>query len=148
MSLFVISLCCLDPPGYIASYSADVYYNKVQDTILNGSTVINLTLVIDNVHFGGPLYHTAINLLDTPRTEMFFRLSNGRTSSQYTSSDPALMVEGTTTVINDSVIIINTQEQPVPVETFSFEILAVIASVNGITTRESRGIVDITRGNE
>ncbi len=106
--------------------------------------MINYTKVMDNIHFGGGVFQVILRIVDTPRTETYFRLSDGSNSRTYTSGvHPELMidVDRSVTFIRDSVIIITT---PVPVDTFSFELGATIIGSNFVVTqRGSRGVVEV-----
>ena len=139
-------LYCLSvPSGYEASYSADIFYTRVENSIANETRVINYTLTMDNNHFGGAVFQVALSLIDTRRTEMYFRLSGGSLSRTYTAGiSPELVNNDPITFISDSVIIINTPEQRIPVDTFSFELGATIIGSNfRVTQTGSRGVVGV-----
>ena len=102
-----------------------------------------------NTSYFGTVSTVILTLLDNGRTETYFKLSDGTTSRTYIFGiDQELRISDQVTFITESVIIINTLAQPVPAETFSFELGAVIVGVNPgtdivSTQRSSRGLVEV-----
>ncbi len=110
--------------------------------------MINYTMVMDNIHFGGGVFQVILSIVDIPRTETYFRLSDGSTSRTYTSGvHPELMidVDRSVTFIRDNVTIAAT---PVPVDTFSFELGATIIGSNFMIAQiGARGVVEVIGNN-
>ena len=135
------------PTNYQASYSADVFFTQIVNCIATGTSVINYTVVMDTSFFGTQFIYARLYLLDTVRTEMYFRLSDGSTSRDFTFADPELVVDGAVAIIRDSVIVINNPAQPVPIDTFGFQLGATIAGFFGVGFRassiSSRGVVEV-----
>ena len=105
--------------------------------------MINYTVVMDNSHFG-VVSSVFLSLIETPRVEQIFRLSNGATSRTYDSAE--LQVAGPITIISDNIVIYNNPRQPLAPETFHFALGATIIGVNSgivVVQRGSIGLVEV-----
>lgn len=129
----------------MASYSADTFFSRVESNITNGTILTNYTVVMDSTVFTGGIFQVQLNLLGSPRVETYFRLSDGTTSRTLLSGD--IVTEGPVKLVRDSIIIINTPDQPVPVETFTFHLRATIIGLTSScltpVNRASRGVVAV-----
>ena len=111
------------PSDYKAGYSADMFFSRVPNCIANGSTLTNYTVAVDSSFFGA-VSRVALSLIGTDRSERFFKLSDGTSSRNYDIAD--LQIAGQVTLISDSIIAVNLSGLPLPVETFSLGLAALI----------------------
>ena len=134
--------CCIVPADYAVGQTADAFFGRVENTVAAGTAVINYTVVMNNAHFNNLVLQARLSIVDTPRTETYFRLSNNETSNTYALGNPGLVMNGPVTIIRESVIISVT---PVPVDVFDFEIRAIALGPNGaFGLNISRGVVIVT----
>ena len=119
-----------------------MFYRRIENSTANGTALINYTVVMDSSFFTGGVLQVILSLVGHPRTESYFRLSNGTISRTYSSSE--IETDGHFRIIRESIVVL---DNPVPVDTFHFELGAAIIGItaSGITatTRSSRGVVEV-----
>ena len=139
----------LVPENYEASFTADVYFNRVENSLTNLSAVFNFTIVLDNSHFT-TLSSAGVSIVGTSRVESIFKFLDGTLSRNYAvGSDPEVEDGGPVTVIRDHIIFINDPEQPVEADTYSFTLASTFAGSNDaspILVRQAvaTGLVEVT----
>ena len=134
MGYFYYYYCALVPHSYQVSHTADVFYARIENSTATLTAIINYTVVINSLQFNGFVLQATLSLLGTSRTEIYFRLSNGTTSRLHIIGDPELMIDGSMTVIRESIILFNS---PVPVDTYVFELGVIVFGSDhtfGLTT--------------
>ena len=126
------------PANYEASFTADVYFTRIENTVPSMTTVMNFTAVIDNNRF--LLNSASMSIVGTGRlVETIFNFPDGTLRKVYNpATSPEIQMErvGTTEpiiVIRDSVIVINDQSQPIAPDTYAFSLSSTIIGIHFLT---------------
>ena len=125
------------PTDYEASFTANVFFTRIETSVPSMTTVINFTAIIDNNMF--LLNSASMSIVGTPLTEGIFNFPDGTTRKLYNpSTSPEIRNEflGATQpviVIRDSVIIINNQDQLIAPDTYTFAVSSTIIGTHFLT---------------
>ena len=138
------------PDNYEASFTADVYFATVENSVRNLTTAFEFTAVLDNAHFG-TLSSISFSIVGTVEAQGIFRLSNNLLSKPYVAGvDPEVSVDDSmnTTIIRDSVIIFNNPTQPIQADLYHFTLGALLIGLRGglvVSQPEITGLVEVTQ---
>ena len=113
------------PAGYGVSFTADTYFQNVDTSIQNRSTVFNFTAVVGN---GSLAMFISLNILKNARVERIFKFSNGAVSRDY-SVNPQES-DGQERLIRERVIVINDPMNPIETGLYDFNIIVTTVGIS------------------
>ena len=138
------------PDNYEASFTADVYFATVENSVRNLTTAFEFTAVLDNAHFG-TLSSISFSIVGGIRAQGIFRLSNNLLSKPYVAGvDLEVSVDDSMrTIIRDHVIIFNNLTRPIEADLYHFTLGGLLIGLRGglvVSQPEITGLVEVSTG--
>ena len=115
----------------MVGFSANVYIARLFTIVEDRSTIINFTVIANNVQFNGLVPTIILSVVGTRRSEELFRLSDESLSRTFIYGDSELQTDGVTTFVSDSIIVRNNPTTPLIPDVYDIGIGGLAVGIAG-----------------